>query len=212
MNETLIFEESNRLYICKRASYISGGFRYPEIWEECKAPAALENTEPKGSAVVKEHNGKLYMLYNTAGKANRKWFVYASEGVRFEHPGKIPEGVKEGFEFVTKRFPDRSIKIRRHNYEKSVSVVAEYGKLDVDDFKAKENVFAEKLEHYEEIKNFFALDLYDKIIFKASINAGDEYYKKYVDEEMEISISDILNDLSGSWKYSGGIGEIIFWQ
>lgn len=212
MNETLIFEESNRLYICKRASYISGGFRYPEIWEECKAPAALENTELKGSAVVKEHNGKLYMLYNTAGKANRKWFVYASEGVRFEHPGKIPEGVKEGFEFVTKRFPDRSIKIRRHNYEKSVSVVAEYGKLDVDDFKAKGNVFAEKLEHYEEIKNFFALDLYDKIIFKASINAGDEYYKKYVDEEMEISISDILNDLSGSWKYSGGIGEIIFWQ
>lgn len=210
MNETLIFKENNKLYICERASYITGGFRYPEIWEECKTPAALENTKPRGAAVIEEHNGKMYMLYNTAGEASGKWFVYAFEGVRFEHPGEIPEGVKEGFEFVTKRFPGRSIKIRRHNYEKSVSVVVEYGKLDVDDFKAKGNAFAEKSGHYEEIKRFFALDLYDKIILKVSINAGDEHYKKYADKNNEIGIDDILNDLSGSWKYSGGIGENIF--
>ena len=212
MNETLIFEESSRLYICKRASYISGGFRYPEIWEECKAPAGLENTIPRGAAVIEEHNGKMYMLYNAAGEASGKWFVYASDGVRFEHPGKIPEGVKEGFEFATKRFPDRSIKIRRHNYEKSVSVVAEYGKLDVDDFKAKENVFAEKFSRYQEMKDFFALDLYNKIVFSTSINVGDKNYKKYADKSTDITINDIINDLSGDWKYSGGIGEIIFWQ
>lgn len=210
MVETLVFSENNTLYICKRASYISGGFRYPEIWEERKAPAALANTEPRGAAVVKEHDGKLYMLYNTAGEASGKWFAYVSEGVRFEHPGKIPEGIKEGLEFIKNRFPDRNIEIRRHNYEKSVSVVVEYGKLDVDDFKAKENDFAEKLEHYEEMRDFFSLDLCDKIIFKASINAGDEHYKKYADKNNEISIDDILNDLSGNWKYSGGIGEIIF--
>ena len=212
MNETLIFEGSNRLYICKRASYISGGFRYPEIWEECKAPAGLENTIPRGAAVIEEHNGKMYMLYNTAGEASGKWFVYASEGVRFEHPGKIPEGVKEGLEFIKNRFPDRNIEISRHSYEKSVSVLVNYGKLDADDFKAKENDFAEKSERYEEMRQFFALDLYDKIFFKASINAGDEHYNKYADKSNEISIDDILDDLSGNWKYSGGIGEIIFWQ
>ena len=154
MNETLIFEGSNRLYICKRASYISGGFRYPEIWEECKAPAGLENTIPRGAAVIEEHNGKMYMLYNTAGEASGKWFVYASEGVRFEHPGKIPEGVKEGLEFIKNRFPDRNIEISRHSYEKSVSVLVNYGKLDADDFKAKENDFAEKSERYEEMRQF----------------------------------------------------------
>lgn len=210
MNETLIFGENNKLYICERASYITGGFRYPEIWEECKSPAGLENTIPRGAAAKEEHNGKMYMLYNTAGEASGKWFVYASEGIRFDYPGKIPDGVKEGFEFITKRFPDRSIKIRRHNYEKSVSVVVEYGKLEVDDFRAKENAFAEKSGRYEEMKSFFALDLYDKIILKVLINAGDERYKKYADKNNEISIDDILNDLSGSWKYSGGIGENIF--
>lgn len=210
MNQTLIFKENNKLYICKRASYITGGFRYPEIWQECKAPFAIKNTEPRGEAVIKKYDGEMYMLYNTAGEASGKWFTFVSEGIRFEHPGKIPEGVKEGFEFISKLFPGRSIKICRHNYEKSVSVIAEYGKLNVDDFKAKENNFAEKLEHYEEVKKFFALDLYDKVIFKALINAGDEHYKKYADNEVEISINDILNDLSGNWKYSGGIGENIF--
>lgn len=212
MNETLIFEESSRLYICKRASYISGGFRYPEIWEECKAPAGLENTIPRGAAVIEEHNGKMYMLYNTAGKANRKWFVYASEGVRFEHPGKIPEGVKEGLEFIKNRFPDRNLKIGRHYYEKSVSIIATYGQIDVDDFKVKKNDFAEKFSYYEEMKDFFALDLYNKIVFSTSINVGDKNYKKYADKSTDITINDIINDLSGDWKYSGGIGEIIFWQ
>lgn len=210
MNETLIFPENGKMHICKRASYISGGFRYPEIWKECKAPAALVNTEPRGAAVIVEHGEKMYMLYNTAGEASGKWFVYASEGIRFEHPGKIPEGVKEGFEFITKSFPGRDIKIRRHNYEKSVSVVVEYGKLGVYDFKAKENVFAEKSEHYEEMKRFFALDLYDKIVFKASIKAGDKNYKKYADKDARIDIGDILNDLKGNWEYSGGIGKNIF--
>ena len=210
MNETLIFTENNKLYICKRANYITGGFQYPEIWEEYNVPTDLENTEPKGSAVVNEHNGKTYMLYNTAGPASGKWFVYASEGIRFENPGKIPKGIQKGLEFITNRFPDRNLKVGRHHYEKSVSVFATYGEIDVDDFKVKKNDFAEKLSHYEKMKDFFALDLYNKIIFSTSINVGDKHYKKYSDKSTEITINDIINDLDGNWKYFGGIGEIIF--
>ena len=60
------------------------------------------------------------------------------------------------------------------------------------------------------LKRFFALDLYDKIVFKASIKAGDKNYKKYADKDARIDIGDILNDLKGNWEYSGGIGKNIF--
>lgn len=211
MNETLIFKENGKMYLCRRASYVTGGFRYPEIWEECEPPNELKDTQPRGAGVIQNYNDKTYMLYNTAGEASGKWFVYASEGIRFEDPGKIPEGIKEGLDFIIKRFPDRSIKIGRHIYEKSVSIVAKYSKLDVYDFKVKENIFAEKFDHYEEMRKFFALDLYDKIILTVLINKGDENYNKYADKNKEINIDDILNDLNGNWEYIGGIGEIIFW-
>ena len=61
------------------------------------------------------------------------------------------------------------------------------------------------------MRNFFALDLYDKIILTVLINKGDENYNKYADKNKEINIDDILNDLNGNWEYIGGIGEIIFW-
>lgn len=213
MNKTLIFKENNKLYICERASFVTDGFQYPEIWEECKAPAGLKNTIPGGAAVINEHNGKLYMLYNTDSEALGKWFVYVSEGIRFERPEKIPEGTKEGFTFINDAFPGRKVTTRRHNFDDGVSVYAEYGKLCADDFTAKKNPFAEKLEHYEEMKKFFALDLYDTINFHVFIKKGALHYKKYSNLETEININDILDDLSGNWKYTGGIGvgeEFIF--
>lgn len=213
MNETLIFEENGKMYLCKRASYVTGGFRYPEIWEECEVPNELKDTQPRGAGVIQNYNDKTYMLYNTAGEASGKWFIYVSEGARFEHPGKIPEGIKEGLDFIIKRFPGpgREINIRRVYHEESVTVLVEYGKLDVNDFSVRNNEFIEKLNHYEEIKSFCLLDLCDHTFCKISIKKSDEYYNKYSNKLLEINIDDILNDLNGNWEYIGGIGEIIFW-
>lgn len=81
MNETLIFTENNKMYICKRPSYISTGFRYSEVWEKCKAvPKELKNTIPRGAAVIETVDGIQYMLWNTAGEACWKWFTPLCDG------------------------------------------------------------------------------------------------------------------------------------
>ena len=48
MNETLIFEENNKLYICERASYITGGFRYPKSGRSAKLRRAWKIQSREG--------------------------------------------------------------------------------------------------------------------------------------------------------------------
>lgn len=210
MNETLIFTENNKMYICERPSYISTGFRYSEVWEECKAvPKELKNTIPRGAAVIETVDGIQYMLWNTAGEGCGKWFTPLCDGIRFVKPERIPAGFEAGLNFIRERFPDREISIKRTKYEKRVSISVRYGDLDINDFEIVKNDVLEAMEHYEEMKAFFALDLYIKIGFKFSLCAGDADYKKYSDEE--ISIEDLLADrVQGDWKYIGGLGERMF--
>lgn len=212
MNETLLFTENGKMYICKRAAYHSNGFVYPEIWEECtEIPEKIKDTQPRGAAAVTTQGDKKYMLYNTAGEASGKWFAFAGEGIRFEQPENIPDGVVTGYEFITSKFPDREFKIRRRFSDKSVKIIVEYGNLDADDFRARDNDLAKNMEHYEEMRAFFAMDLYDKIMFSSVIEESNRHHKKYSDKSTDITIDDILSDrISGNWKYMGGIGEIVF--
>lgn len=212
MNETLIFMENGKLYICKRPAYTSVGFRYSEIWEECKSvPEKLKNTIPRGAAVIETWKGIPYMLWNTADEALGKWFTPFCDGVRFINPEIIPSGFREGLAFIQEKYPSRELGVGRRIYEKSVSVSVKYGKLTVDDFAVKSNKVIENMAHYAEMRKFFALDLYDGIRFKFSIREGEENYKKYSDKNREITIDDILTDkIQGEWKYIGGMGEIIY--
>lgn len=211
MNETMIFKENDEMYLCQRASYTSYGFQPPQIWKECKKiPSDLIDTQPRGTAVVVRHNDKEYMLYNTAGEACGKWFTLLGEGIRFEKPENIPAGISEGWEFISKRFPDRALKLRRRFIDKTVKVIAKYGNLDEDDFHARQNTVTDGMEYYSEMRGFFAEDLYNRIMFSSVIDAGHPCFKKYNDRNIEVSIDDILSDLRGNWEYAGGIGEIIF--
>ena len=212
MNETLIFMENGKLYICKRPAYTSVGFRYSEIWEECKSvPEKLKNTIPRGAAVIETWKGIPYMLWNTADEALGKWFTPFCDGVRFINPEIIPSGFRRAWLLYRKKYPSRELGVGRRIYEKSVSVSVRYGKLTVDDFAVKSNKVIENMAHYAEMRKFFALDLYDGIRFKFSIREGEENYKKYSDKNREITIDDILTDkIQGEWKYIGGMGEIIY--
>ena len=196
MNETLIFSENGKMYICKRAAYCSDGFRNPEIWEECTdVPKEIKSTQAKGAAVITTQGNKKYMLYNTAGEASGKWFIFAGEGIRFEKTESIPAGTGAGYGFVKSKFPGREIKIRKRLLDKiGVKIYVEYGKLDAGDFCAKNNEIADRMEHYNDMREFFALDLYDKIMFSAVIGITDKHYKKYSNRDIEITINDILSD------------------
>lgn len=208
-----IFEENGKMYICKSASYISGGFRSAEVWKERKSiPDKLKNTIPRGSGIIIEDKGIKYMLYNTSGKACGKWFTYLCPGIKFEQPPKIPEGVRNGYDFITKNFHNGFMEIKKtkRKNESFVRINAIYSPLTADDYTAKPNEILEKMEHYHKMKEYFSFDLYEGICFGEWIYDTDVLYEKYLNED--ITIDDILNDLEGNWKYMSGSGEIVFFN
>lgn len=213
MNDNYIFEENGKMYICVKALYTSNGFKAPEVWKECSyIPEILKkSTVPHGTSVIVNYKGTKYMLWNTSGKAFGKWFTYFCDGLRFELPEKIPSGVNEGYKFILNKYQDRKIQIKKQkrNNESFIRLKIVYSPLKHTDYTVKSNKMLESMKHYNKMREYFSLDIYNKICFGCLIYETDSIYQKYC--EKDISIEDVLFDnINGNWTYSGGIGEIIF--